>query len=68
MNPAAILGFLKMILPTKKIGAWILGIMGAALALFMGVNGAELKASYCASDAVSLPVIVAPAPLVDVKK
>lgn len=62
MNPAIILGFLKAILPTKKIAAWILGIIGAALALFMGVNNSDLKAQFCASETVQLPKVEAPAP------
>ena len=68
MNVAAILGILKAVLPTKKISAWILGIIGAALALFMGVNNEDLKAQFCASETVKIPAIVAPAPVVEVVK
>lgn len=62
MNPAIILGFLKALLPTKKIAAWILGILGAALAFFMGVNNADLKSQFCANEVVQLPKVEAPAP------
>jgi hypothetical protein len=55
MNPASIFAFVKAILPTKKIAAWILGLIGAALAVAMGVSNPELKAQYCASEVVSLP-------------
>ena len=72
MNVAAILGILKAILPTKKISAWILGVIGAGLALFMGVNNEDLKAQFCASESVKLPVIESPAlvpvPVPEVKK
>jgi hypothetical protein len=40
MSPVLIIGFLKAILPTKKITAWILGVIAAALAL-MGVNNGQ---------------------------
>lgn len=60
MNPAMILGFLKALLPTKRIAAWILGVIGAALALFMGVNNSELKTQFCASEPVQLPKVEAP--------
>lgn len=60
MSSAVILGFLKAILPTKRIAAWILGVLGAALAFFMGVNNSELKTQYCASETVQLPKIEAP--------
>jgi len=59
--PAAII-FLKAILPTKKITAWILGLIAAGLALVMGINNAELKAQFCASAPVEIPSpVVAPA-------
>jgi len=58
MNPAVIIGFLKAILPTKKITAWILGVIAAALALFMGVNNEDLKAQYCKDAVVTLPTQV----------
>ncbi len=61
MNLATILTFLKAILPTKKIAAWIVGVIAAAIAVLMGVNNAELKAAYCAGEPVSLPTIAAPA-------
>ena len=66
MNAATIMTLLKSILPTKKIGAWILGILGAIVALAMGVKNSDLKDTFCASPAVDLPKIeiVAPAPVV----
>jgi len=63
MNIAAIIGVLKAILPTKKISAWILGLIAAALALFMGVNNADLKEQFCENAVVELPAtapVVAP--------
>jgi len=70
MSAATILALLKSILPTKKIGAWILGVLGAALALFMGIKNSDLKETFCASAAVELPKIevVAPAPAVEAPK
>jgi len=61
MNPATILTFLKAILPSKKIGAYLLGLIGAALALFLGVSNSDLKAQFCANEAVNLPAVAAPA-------
>jgi len=63
MNTAVILAFVKKLLPMNKIGAFILGLIGAALALLIGVSSTDLKTSYCNADAVSLP---AP-PVVEVK-
>jgi hypothetical protein len=57
MNPATIWAFLKNILPTKKIGAWIVGILAAIVALVMGVKNSELKDAFCASAPVELPKI-----------
>lgn len=57
--------FVKALLPTKKIAAWILGLIAAALAVFMGVNNADLKAQFCANEPLALPKmapVVAPAP------
>ncbi len=68
---AAVLTFLKSILPTKKISAWILGLLGAALAFFMGVSNSDLKTEFCKSELVNLPapVVAAPTPApVEVKK
>jgi len=64
MSVEMILGFIKAIVPSKKIAAWILGVIGAGLALFMGISNSDLKASFCAADAVVLPApaaVVAPA-------
>jgi hypothetical protein len=57
-----ILMFLKALLPTKKIGAWLLALLGAALALFLGVSNSDLKKQYCASEEVNLPAVTAPTP------
>lgn len=64
MSLATVLTFLKAVLPTKKISAWIVGILAALVALVMGISNSDLKAQYCASDAVNLPTlpaVVAPA-------
>lgn len=61
MSPVAIWELLKSILPTKRIAAWILGVLAAILALVMGVNQMDLKAQFCANDVVTLPKIAAPA-------
>lgn len=63
MNLPVILTFLKSILPTKKIGAYILGVLGALLALFLGVSNPDLKAAYCAADPVSIPALPDTAPV-----
>lgn len=71
MNLSVILGFLKALLPKKRIGSWILGILGAGLAVFMGVNNAELKEQYCSNPPVELPKLEAapsPAPSVAPEK
>ena len=71
MSTVAIIAFLKAILPTKKIAAWVLGVIAAALALFMGVNNEDLKAQYCKDAVVQLPTQVIeqlPATAPEVKK
>lgn len=56
MNFVKIWGILKAILPTKKIGAWILGVLAALVALVMGVANTDLKEQFCATkDVVELP-------------
>lgn len=62
MNFVTILGFLKALLPTKRIAAWIVGVLAAIVAMVMGVNNSDLKAQFCASETVTLPKIEAPAP------
>jgi hypothetical protein len=58
MNLVGILGFLKAILPTKKIAAWILGLIAAVVAIVMGVNASDLKAQYCANqEVVTIPAL-----------
>lgn len=67
MNPATVFAFLKALLPTKKIATWILGIISAAIALFLGLNNADLKAQFCASEVVTLPALpVVAAPVISV--
>lgn len=70
MNVAAILALLKAVLPTKKIGAWIVGILAAVVALLMGVKNTDLKDQFCANPVVELPKleVVQPAPAVEAKK
>lgn len=64
MTWVTIVGFLKAVLPTKRIAAWILGLLCAVLALFMGVNNSELKAQFCSTaEVVTIPAVpVAPPP------
>ncbi len=61
MSWVTIIGFLKAILPTKKIAAWIVGILAAIVALVMGVNSADLKTQFCANEPVALPKLSVPA-------
>jgi hypothetical protein len=61
MNAAVVIAFIKKVLPMDRIGAFILGLIGAALALFMGVGSGDLKAAYCKAEAVAIPAIAAPA-------
>lgn len=74
MSLATVWAFLKNILPTKKIAAWIVGVLAALVALVMGVNNTDLKTQFCSSETVNLPKIEvsqpapAPAPAPDVKK
>lgn len=58
------LGFVKAILPTKRIAAWILGLLCAVVALVMGVSGTDIKTQFCASDdVVNLPPLPDKAPI-----
>lgn len=57
MNWVTIVGILKAILPTKKIAAWILGVIGAIVALLVGVSNSDLKTQYCSSETVNLPAL-----------
>jgi hypothetical protein len=63
MNFTVVISFLKAILPTKKIGAYILGVLGALLALFLGVSNPDIKAAYCAADVVNIPALPDTAPV-----
>lgn len=56
-----VLWFVTKLLPKNKIGAWILGVISAALALALGVSSVDLKDSFCRAEAVKLPVEAAPA-------
>lgn len=74
MNATVIFEFVKKILPMNKIGAFILGVIGAGLALVVGVSNSDLKKSYCEADVVALPkaevvapAAPAPAPVVEKK-
>lgn len=61
MSIVAIIEFIKKILPWDRIIAWILGLITAALCIFMGANVGEVKKRFCAEDAVVLPSLAAPA-------
>lgn len=60
MQMSAILNLIKMIIPKNKVGAWILGLLAAGLALGLGVSNTDLKDAFCAAPAVQLPVIAEP--------
>jgi hypothetical protein len=63
MTGMKIWGIIRAILPTKKIGAWILGILGAVVALILGVSNTDLKEQFCATkEVVELPKIEVQAP------
>lgn len=76
MSGLKIWSILKTILPTSRIGAWVLGLLAAVLAAVLGVSGGDLKEKFCAAPVVELPKIevkteAAPVviePKVDVKK
>jgi hypothetical protein len=72
MSGLKIWGILRSILPTSKIGAWILGLLGAALAMILGVSSGDLKDKFCAAPPVELPNFEvkteAAAPKTEVKK
>jgi len=72
MTGLKIWGILKTILPTKRIGAWIVGVLAAVVALVMGISNTDLKDAFCAAPAVELPKIevapALPAPVPEVKK
>ena len=60
MNAAVVLAFVKRFLPMNKIGAYILGLIAAAMAVFLGVSNSDLKDSFCASAPVSIPAAAVP--------
>lgn len=72
MNGVVILGLLKALLPTKRIAAWIVGLLSAVVALAVGVSNTELKTQYCSTTEVvqlpKLPDLAAPVVPVEVKK
>lgn len=56
--------FIKGFLPWKKIGAYLLGVIGVVVAGVIGVSNTDLKDEYCKSAPVELPKIEASAPAV----
>lgn len=64
MNAAVVFEFVKKLLPMNKIGAFILGLIGAAIAVVVGVSNSDLKKSFCEAEVVALPKLEAPAPAV----
>lgn len=60
MTALKVLSLLKAILPKNKIGAWLLGLIAALLAIGLGVSNTDLKDAFCAAPAVSLPVLAEP--------
>lgn len=62
MSWVTVLNFLKAILPTKRIAAWILGVIAAIVALIMGVNSSDLKEQFCSNAPVDLPKVEIKAP------
>lgn len=75
MTGLKIWAILKTILPTKRIAAWVVGILAAIVALVMGVSNEALKEQFCANPVVELPKIEvapaaapAPAPAPEAKK
>jgi hypothetical protein len=63
MSLVTIWSFVKQLIPSKKIGAWILGVIAAVVALVMGINTTDLKAQFCANEVVTLPKIEIAAPV-----
>ncbi len=55
-----ILALLKLIIPKNKVGAWILGIIAAGLAIFMGVQNGDLKDEFCKGALVEIPKLPDP--------
>jgi hypothetical protein len=55
-----ILTLLKALVPKNKVGAWLLGIIAAGLALALSVAPDDLKEAFCAQPAVQLPAAEAP--------
>lgn len=55
MNPLVVWNLIKKFLPTKKISAWILGVIAAILAGFVGLSNQELKDAFCTAPVVQLP-------------
>lgn len=57
MDFVKIWAIVRNILPTKRIGAWIVGVLAAIVALVMGVKNTELKDAFCSAPVVELPKI-----------
>jgi hypothetical protein len=53
---------LKAILPKNKIGAWLLGVIAAGLALALSVSPTEIKEHFCAQPVVEVPKVELPQP------
>lgn len=62
MNVLKVWGIVKTFLPTKRISAWILGVIAAGVALVMGVSGGDLKEQFCENEPVELPKVSVEAP------
>ena len=50
MDIKKILNYLKVILPLKEIGSFLIGLIVAMLATALSMSSTELKAQYCKSD------------------
>lgn len=59
---AKILLILKAILPKNKIGAWLLGVIAAGLALALSVSPQDIKEHYCGQPVIEVPKVELPAP------
>lgn len=57
---AKLLLILKAILPKNKIGAWLLGVIAAGMALALSVSPGDLKKSFCEAEVVEVPKVELP--------
>jgi hypothetical protein len=53
------LKILKAIIPTKRIMAWVLGLITAGLAVLGGLNAPELKDQFCKDVLPEIPKLEA---------